>query len=51
MSKKNKTDNNISPAEEKIVKELIAEGREKGFITIDEINENLGDETPSAEQL
>ena len=51
MSKKNKTDNNISPAEEKIVKELIAEGREKGFITIDEINENLGEETPSAEQL
>ena len=51
MSKKNKTENNISPAEEKIVKELIAEGREKGFITIDEINENLGVETPSAEQL
>ena len=51
MSKKNKTENTISPAEEKIVKELIAEGREKGFITIDEINENLGDETPSAEQL
>ena len=51
MSKKNKTENTISPAEEKIVKELIAEGREKGFITIDEINENLGDETPSAERL
>ena len=51
MSKKNKTENTISPAEEKIVKELIAEGREKGFITIDEINENLGDEAPSAEQL
>ena len=51
MSNKNKTENTISPAEEKIVKELIAEGREKGFITIDEINENLGVETPSAEQL
>ena len=51
MSKKNKTENTITPAEEKIVKELIAEGREKGFITIDEINENLGNETPSAEQL
>ena len=51
MIKKNKTENTISPAEEKIVKELIAEGREKGFITIDEINENLGDETPSAERL
>ena len=51
MSKKNKTENIHSSPEEKIVKELIAEGREKGFITIDEINENLGDETPSAEQL
>ena len=51
MSNKNKTENTVSPAEEKIVKELIAEGREKGFITIDEINENLGEETPSAEQL
>ena len=51
MSKKNKTENTLSSPEEKIVKELIAEGREKGFITIDEINENLGDETPSAEQL
>ncbi len=51
MSNKNKTENTVSPAEEKIVKELIAEGREKGFITIDEINENLGNETPSAEQL
>ncbi len=51
MSKKNKTENTISPAEEKIVKELIAEGREKGFVTIDEINENLGEETPSAERL
>ena len=51
MSKKNKLENTISPAEEKIVKELITEGRERGFITIDEINENLGDETPSAEQL
>ena len=51
MSNKNKIENTISPAEEKIVKELIAEGREKGFITIDEINENLGSETPSAEQL
>ena len=51
MSKKNKTENTLSSPEEKIVKVLIAEGREKGFITIDEINENLGNETPSAEQL
>ena len=39
MSKKNKPENTFSTPEEKIVKELIAEGREKGFITIDEINE------------
>ena len=37
--------------EDKIVKELVTEGREKGFVTIDEINENLGEETPSEEQL
>ena len=30
---------------------MVTEGREKGFVTIDEINENLGDETPSEEQL
>ena len=46
-----KNDNNLSQVEEKIVKELVSEGRDKGFVTVDEINENLGDETPSAEQL
>ena len=51
MSTANKKENALSPVEEKIVKELVTEGREKGFVTIDEINENLGDETPSAEQL
>ena len=47
----NKKEIALSPVEEKLVKELVTEGREKGFVTIDEINENLGDETPSAEQL
>jgi len=51
MSTANKKENVLSPVEEKLVKELVTEGREKGFVTIDEINENLGDETPSAEQL
>ena len=46
-----KNENNLSQVEEKLVKELVSEGRDKGFVTIDEINENLGDETPSAEQL
>ncbi|MED5435954.1 MAG: RNA polymerase sigma factor RpoD [SAR324 cluster bacterium] len=47
----NKKEIALSPVEEKLVKELVTEGREKGFVTIDEINENLGDETPSEEQL
>ena len=51
MSTANKKENALSPVEEKLFKELVTEGREKGFVTIDEINENLGDETPSAEQL
>ena len=51
MSTANKKENVLSPVEEKLVKELVTEGREKGFVTIDEINENLGDETPSPEQL
>ncbi len=51
MAKVNKKENSLSSAEEKIVKELVSEGREKGFVTIDEINEHLGDETPAPEQL
>ena len=51
MSKANKNETVLSPLEEKLVKELVTEGREKGFVTIDEINDNLGDETPSPEQL
>ena len=51
MNKIKKNDSAIPQLEEKLVRELVSEGREKGFVTIDEINENLGDETPSAEQL
>ena len=51
MSTENKSETVLSPLEEKLVKELVSEGREKGFITIDEINENIGDESPSPEQL
>ena len=51
MNKTKKDGSAIPQLEEKIVRELVSEGREKGFVTIDEINENLGDETPSAEQL
>ena len=51
MSTENKSETVLSPLEEKLVKELVSEGREKGFITIEEINENLGDESPSPEQL
>ena len=51
MSKETKKDNVHSQVEEKLIKELVTEGRERGFVTLDEINESLGDETPSAEQL
>ena len=51
MSTANKSDNEFSSVEKKLIKELVSDGREKGFVTIDEINENLGDETPSPKQL
>ena len=51
MSKENKSDNEFSSVEKKLIKELVSDGREKGFVTIDEINESLGDETPSPKQL
>ena len=51
MSTANKSDNELSSVEKKLIKELVSNGREKGFVTIDEINESLGDETPSPEQL
>ena len=51
MSTANKSDNEFSSVEKKLIKELVSDGREKGFVTIDEINESLGDETPPPEQL
>lgn len=51
MRTANKSDNEFSSVEKKLIKELVSDGREKGFVTIDEINESLGDETPSPEQL
>lgn len=51
MSTANKSDNEFSSLEKKLIKELVSDGREKGFVTIDDINESLGDETPSPEQL
>ena len=51
MSTENKSDNELSSVEKNFIKELVSNGREKGFVTIDEINESLGDETPSQEQL
>ena len=51
MSIANKSDNEFSSVEKKLIKELVSDGREKGFVTIDEINESLGDETPSPKQL
>ena len=51
MSTENKSDNEFSSVEKKLIKELVSDGREKGFVTIDEVNESLGDETPSPEQM
>jgi len=51
MSTANKGDNEFPSVEKKLIKELVSDGREKGFVTIDEINESLGDETPSPEQM
>ena len=51
MSKARKSDNEFSSVEKRLIKELVSDGREKGFVTIDEINESLGDETPLPEQL
>ena len=43
--------NEVLKPETGFIKELISEGREKGFITLDDINNHLGDDPPSAEQL
>ena len=51
MSKANKSDTVYTSVEEKLIKDLVSDGREKGFVTLDEINENIGEETQSPEQL
>ena len=51
MSTANKSDNEFSSVEKKLIKELFSDGREKGIVTIDEINESLGDETQSQEPV
>ncbi len=43
--------NEVLKPETGFIKDLISEGRGKGFITLDDINNHLGDDPPSAEQL
>ena len=45
------TKEEILKPDTKLIKDLIAEGREKGFITLDDINNHLGDDPVSSEQL
>jgi len=45
------TKEDILKPDTKLIKDLIAEGREKGFITLDDINNHLGDDPVSSEQM
>ena len=45
------TKKEILKPDTKLIKDLIAEGREKGFITLDDINNHLGDDPVSSEQM
>ena len=45
------TKEEILKPDTKLIKDLIAEGREKGFITLDDINNHLGDDPVSLEQM
>ena len=45
------TKEEIFKPDTKLIKDLIAEGREKGFITLDDINNHLGDDPVSSEQM
>ena len=45
------TKEEILKPDTKLIKDLIAEGREKGFITLDDINNHLGDDPVSSEQM
>ena len=40
----------LSRREARIVKELVTEGRQKGYLTLDDINQQFADSTPSPEQ-
>ena len=51
MSKIVEAEDNAPKSQAKIIKEFIAEGKEKGFITLDEIKTHLGTRTPTTEQL
>ncbi|MBF0350554.1 MAG: RNA polymerase sigma factor RpoD [SAR324 cluster bacterium] len=41
----------VTQDQARLIKELIAEGREKGFVTLDDINSYLSNEIPSQEKL
>ncbi len=43
MNTANKSDNEFSSIEKKLIKELVSDGRGKGVFPNDEINENLGE--------
>ena len=45
------TKEGILKPDTKLIKDLISEGREKGFITLDDINNHLGDDPVSSEQM
>ena len=45
------TNEGILKPDTKLIKDLISEGREKGFITLDDINNHLGDDPVSSEQM
>ena len=45
------TKEEILKPDTKLIKDLISEGREKGFITLDDINNHLGDDPVSSEQM
>ena len=46
-----KVQEDVMKPETKFIKDLISEGREKGFITLDDINNHLGDDPVNAEQM
>ena len=49
--KKMEVQDDLIKPETKLIKDLISEGREKGFITLDDINNHLGNEPVNSEQM